>query len=452
MLEEHVDDLPVLRELIPELGLGDAVGQRPDEDLSGGVPWKCTSRIRGVVLGGAVPVAVRVAVGSWELRRGQARRGRLDVLPEHALVPRHGHLAGPLGAGEREHPVAAVLRVPGLPRRGEVDEGPLAARLAARLDEEVGDRPVLRELRPQLRLRDVVRQGADEDLPRALRRLVRLLRAVRRARGRRDRPLPKHPLVARQRHLARAEGPGELQDAVRVLRGLERLLRGLERDECPLATRLAVRLEERVLHLAVLGELRAQLVVGDAVRQRAHKNLLHAAAWGHRGCLRDAAVRGRHAVATHICRYGCRGSAVVRLRKTSAGRLVRRAALPEHALVLRQHHVARLGAAREDKHTVTGVLRALGLLRSRECHKRPLARGLTTGLDEDLLDLPVLGELCPKLAVCYIRGQRAHEDLPRCHAATLLVMHVPWASARCACVPMPATQQRAQTLLWQKTR
>mmetsp|Transcript_113221 Transcript_113221/g.316350 ORF Transcript_113221/g.316350 Transcript_113221/m.316350 type:complete len:503 (-) Transcript_113221:201-1709(-) len=342
-----VRHLAVLRKLCPKLGIRDVVRQGPDEDLL---------RTLGHDL-----LNLRL-VGRMAVRRLLRRDG---VLAEHALVPRDRHLARLHGTWECQNPVATILGVLRLVRRCEVHEGPLPAGLAPRLDVDLRDLTILAELGHEHAVVDVVWQGPDEDLPRSIRRHGLVLLVVRRARpmGKTtmgllhlrwlacQRALAEHALVAREGHLARLHGPLEHEDIVRRVARHLSLLGGLEVDERPLPARLAPGLEVDLLDVAKLGKLRAQGALRHTVGQGPDEYLLRSLDRGVVHRLRLMAITRR------LCR-----------RRSSSSDGV----LPEHALVLRKHHVARAGGTREGQVPVARRLRKLRLRGLLEGDERPL--------------------------------------------------------------------------------
>mmetsp|Transcript_72023 Transcript_72023/g.217870 ORF Transcript_72023/g.217870 Transcript_72023/m.217870 type:complete len:225 (+) Transcript_72023:322-996(+) len=200
-----------------------------------------------------------------------------------------------------------------------------------------------------------------------------------------------------QGHLARALGAREHQDLVAVVPGVLRLLGSCKGDEGPLAPWLAGGLDVKVHYLAVLREFRPEHGVRDAVGQLAHEDLPR----------RPQRVG---VVAARGLGRGLRGH---------GGRAGQRV-LAEEALVPRDRHLARLGAAREEQGAVRALHGHEGLLGRRERQEGPLAPGVAAGLEEDVRDLAVLGELGPQGPIGDAVRQRANEDLPGAHRGNVL--------------------------------
>mmetsp|Transcript_138035 Transcript_138035/g.429006 ORF Transcript_138035/g.429006 Transcript_138035/m.429006 type:complete len:274 (+) Transcript_138035:419-1240(+) len=226
-----------------------------------------------------------------------------------------------------------------------------------------------------------------------------------RGRGR----LPEFPLVLGQHDLASAIRPGEGEHAVGGVLGVLGLLRRGEGDEGPLPAWLACGLQEEVYDLPILGELRPQRLVRDAVGQRTHEDLPRALGRGQRRVV-AAVPGGDH---TRVLRLD--------------------GILAKHPLVSRHGHLAGPLGAREGEHLVAAVPRKLGLLRRRKGNECPLAARLASGLDEDVDDMPVPGELLPQHVVRDAVGQGAHKNLLRSH---LRVRDAVLAVATCRCAPV----------------
>mmetsp|Transcript_39009 Transcript_39009/g.117994 ORF Transcript_39009/g.117994 Transcript_39009/m.117994 type:complete len:467 (+) Transcript_39009:75-1475(+) len=358
-----------------------------------------------------------VELGGHERLNGGAREGLLRrALTKLALVLRKHHLASAVGPRQGEHSVRGVLGVAGLLRRREGDEGPVAP-WVRRLGVEVhvNDLAVLGKLRSQRHIRDGLRQGAHEDLPRALR--LRHGGGIQGGHGRgserslggdlmRDGLLAEHALVPRQRDLTGLVAPREHQLPVCADLGGLGLLRRSEGDEAPLAARLdRLLVQVHIQNLSVLGELGPQVNVRDGLGQGPNEDLPRS----RRG-LGDGVVH--HGRSTCV---GCHGVLHHRVRGDGHGRGLGDGVLAEHALVLGHHHVARAVGARKLQEAVGGVLGPLGLLRHRERDEGPLSRGLAALLHEHILDGPVLAELRPERGVLDAVRQRAHEELAACH-------------------------------------
>mmetsp|Transcript_173532 Transcript_173532/g.556555 ORF Transcript_173532/g.556555 Transcript_173532/m.556555 type:complete len:236 (+) Transcript_173532:1187-1894(+) len=190
------------------------------------------------------------------------------------------------------------------------------------------------------------------------------------------RVLAEQALVTSQGHLARLHPAREHQDVVRGALREGGLLRTAEGDEGPLPPRRTSLLDEDFLDVAVPGVLRPQHAILHAVRQRTHEDLLGLGA----GCPRHGAQW----------------------------------ILPEEALILSQHDVARLVPARDHQLPVARVLRILRLLLRGEGDEGPLAGRLAIRLDKNILDLPEFRELGDEEVRGDVGGQGADKNLPAC--------------------------------------
>mmetsp|Transcript_69309 Transcript_69309/g.202918 ORF Transcript_69309/g.202918 Transcript_69309/m.202918 type:complete len:395 (+) Transcript_69309:554-1738(+) len=386
LLQEDLRDLSIFGELRLQCHLIDAVGQRPDKDL----PWALLY-CRG---------GIRASIGCCSWCHPVELVWIVSLSPKHALVPSNGHLARAVCAGEHQYPVAVILGTLGLLVRFECDEGPLAVCLATSLHEDVNDRSILGELRPQRHVRDVVRKGADEDLLRRLRHAGhRHAGAVHGSvlRCACQRVLPKHALVASKRDLTGLVRARELQHAIGHLSSLRGLLMVGECHECPLTAWLTVRLDEYVLNGSIPHELCPDSLVHYSVWKRTHEDLPGSgpSSSGHSPRLVSAIAIGRLVGASTISRPSTL------------------------ALVLSQHHVAGLVTAREDEGSVAALLCHHGLLMRSELDHGPLAARLAARLHEDLFHFSVLGELHSEQVLRDVARQRAHKHLAARHAALL---------------------------------
>mmetsp|Transcript_23722 Transcript_23722/g.66620 ORF Transcript_23722/g.66620 Transcript_23722/m.66620 type:complete len:416 (+) Transcript_23722:664-1911(+) len=210
--------------------------------------------------------------------------------------------------------------------------------------------------------------------------------------------LAKSPLVLGQHHFAGNVGPRDHEDAVSCILRVLGLLWCCEAEESPVAARITwLVVEVDVNDLAVLRELGREHVLGDVIRQRAHKNLL--GALGRRWLVRGGGNVGR----------------VGRLRLYRVRRgLVRPGLFPEHPLVARERDLAGLLAPGEHQRPVRGHLGVLGLLGHGERDERPLpARLDRLAVEVHVDDGPVLAKLRAELGLRDAVGQRADEDLLR---------------------------------------
>mmetsp|Transcript_13550 Transcript_13550/g.29675 ORF Transcript_13550/g.29675 Transcript_13550/m.29675 type:complete len:454 (-) Transcript_13550:120-1481(-) len=203
--------------------------------------------------------------------------------------------------------------------------------------------------------------------------------------------LSEQALVLRQLDLARLDGAREDKDAIGGLLRVRGLVRGGEGDESPVSAGSVSHLDEDLRNLSVLRVLATEHLVGDAVRQRANKDLLGTL---HRGLSIASAEASVHASLHHLAHAWL-----------SVDRI-----LTKLALVPGEGDLAGFLAAREDQDAVCGLLGELGLGVARVGDKSPLSARLATRLDENVHNVAVLAELRPKHLIADVVGERADED------------------------------------------
>mmetsp|Transcript_2097 Transcript_2097/g.5127 ORF Transcript_2097/g.5127 Transcript_2097/m.5127 type:complete len:395 (+) Transcript_2097:174-1358(+) len=97
----------------------------------------------------------------------------------------------------------------------------------------------------------------------------------------------------------------------------------------------------------------------------------------------------------------------------SRGATSRQRSLPELALVLRQHHLARLFGARQQEASVSSFLGVGRMLCASERDEGPIATWLASLLEENVVDLPISGKFCLQSGLVGVVRYRSDEDFLR---------------------------------------